>query len=151
MLYQGVRPVFPTAIANLGAQRFAPRSVVRRVCRPPAVPTTKALIDVLPVALHRQTQHDQDNHALAGRAVSGIAVYKHGGTRPRVDRVWHPADSPKDYHALPRGQAWQARPVVGKGCCPRDSAWSGCAQSTGCPPAPAWKIVGQQQGKAHNF
>jgi hypothetical protein len=101
MLYQGVGPVFPTAIANLGAQRFAPRSVVRRVCRPPAVPTTKALIDVLPVALHRQTQHDQDNHALAGRAVSGIAVYKHGGTRPRVDRVWHPADFPKGYHARP--------------------------------------------------
>jgi hypothetical protein len=35
---------------------------------PPAVPTAEALAGVLPAALHHQTQHDPNNHALAGRA-----------------------------------------------------------------------------------
>jgi hypothetical protein len=41
----------------------------------------------------------------------------HGGTRPRVDRVWHPADFPKGYHALPGGKPgklgrWWVRDVA---------------------------------------
>ena len=27
--------------------------------------------------------------------------------------VWHPIDLPDGYHAVPRGQAWQAQPTEG--------------------------------------
>jgi hypothetical protein len=51
--------------------------------------------------------------------------------------VWHPVSLPEGYHALPRGQAWHTRPTVRRRCCPRDSAWSGCARLTGCHTTPS--------------
>lgn len=42
-----------------------------------------------------------------------------------------PIDLPKGYHPVPRGQAWQDRPAVGRRCCPRGTGWSGGARSMG--------------------
>jgi hypothetical protein len=136
MLYQGVRTSIPYRYRHPGSPEV--RSEVRRTTRLQTTsrPNHQSLIDVVPVALHRQTQHDQNDHALAGRAVSGIAVYKDGGTRPRVDRVWHPADFPKGYHALPRGQAcklgrWWVRDVA------PGTARGRAAPVDGMPPSPS--------------
>jgi hypothetical protein len=51
--------------------------------------------------------------------------------------VWHPVSLPEGYQVLPRGQAWQTRPTVARGCCPRGSTWSGCARLTGCHTTPS--------------
>jgi hypothetical protein len=83
--------------------------------RRPAVPNAEALVRVLPAALHQQTHHRPRKTCprRAGRspgwptqASSPLPGLEWG------DWVGHPVDLPKGYHALPRGQAWQARPVV---------------------------------------
>jgi hypothetical protein len=63
-------------------------------------------------------------HPLQGRCGRGYAV-------------WHPVNLSEGYHALPREQAWETLPTVGRGCCPRGSAWSGCARLTGCHTTPS--------------
>jgi hypothetical protein len=67
------------------------------------------------------------------RQISGMADRERTAGWVDADRVGHPVDLPKGYHAVPRGQAWRTRPVTDSGCCPRGTAWSGCARSTGYP------------------
>ncbi len=70
-----------------------------------AVLTIKALVDVLPTALHQQTQHGPNNNMPSpGGQASGMVVHQHDEAGPGMDRVWHPVDLPKGYHAAPRGR-----------------------------------------------
>jgi hypothetical protein len=46
----------------------------------------QSLVGVVSAALHQQTRRSPTKHALAGRAASGIAVHKHGGAGPGVDK-----------------------------------------------------------------
>ena len=106
--------------------------------------TVEALVGVVSAALHHQMHHrPQQNMPSLGGQISGMA-----GTsvKPTTglwgwDRVRHPVDLPKGYHALPRGQAWQARPVVRWHVAPGQCVVGLRQIETGCPPVPARKIV----------
>jgi hypothetical protein len=120
----------------LSRQRYIGKHTRIQPYQDPTIPCPRVetLIDVASVVPYRRERGGvQSRNALAGRA--GL---RDGRPRTRagwvgVDRVGHPADLPEGYHALPRGQAWHARPVADSKCCPRGTAWSGYARSTGCP------------------
>jgi hypothetical protein len=61
-------------------------NINRYLRRPPAVPNAEALVRVLSAALHQQTRRSSTKHPLAGRVASRIAVHKHGGAGPGVDK-----------------------------------------------------------------
>jgi len=54
--------------------------------------------------------------------------------------VGHPADLPKSYHPLPRGQAWQPRPAAGKDGAPGAARGRAAPGRRDAPRAPACKI-----------
>jgi hypothetical protein len=60
--------------------------------------------------------------------------------------VWHPVDLPEGYQAVPRGQAWQARPVVGGAAAPGAPRGRTAPGRRDATRVPACTIVRQQQG-----
>ena len=79
----------------------------------------------------------KQNMPSPGGQISRMAIHKHGGAGPGVDRVWHPIDLPQGYHTTARGQSY---PKIAAGRvegCPRAAVWSGYARSTGCHTAPS--------------
>ena len=66
-----------------------------------------------------------------------------------MGRVCHPIGLPAGYHAVPRGQAWEALPVDGRNVAPRGAAWSGGARPTGyhADPSVQDRTLGPSSGR----
>jgi hypothetical protein len=82
--------------------------------RPPAFPVVKVLVGVVSAALHQQTHHrPSKNMPSPGGQISGmVGTSVKPTTGLGVGSGGASRRSPKGYHALPRGQAWHARPIV---------------------------------------
>ncbi|MGH3857285.1 MAG: hypothetical protein ACRDR6_28140, partial [Pseudonocardiaceae bacterium] len=82
-------------------------NVTRRSRRSAAVPTAKALVSIVPAALHQQTQHGPNhNMPSPGRQTSGMARPPARAGLGWVDRVGHPVVLPPGLpHGAPGGRA----------------------------------------------
>jgi hypothetical protein len=58
-----------------------------------------------------------------------------------VGWVWHPVDLPEGYHTAPRGQAWRARPAVGRDAAPGEPRGRAMPGRRDATQLPACKIV----------
>jgi hypothetical protein len=104
--------------------RPAPRQARRRdgiraslAACPGQEQTTPVIISTLYRVLHGARSQDRPNklRALAAPHPGRPPGRPNPGDKLGTDKgmwVWCPIALPKGYHALPRGQAWQARPAV---------------------------------------
>lgn len=116
-------------------------NITRRSCRPPASLTLRpwSAFSQLRYISKRSPVHTK--HALAGRADLRDGRHKRQACSSRGSGVWHSADLPEGYHAAPRGQAWEARPVVGRDAAPGEPRGRAKPGRRDAARLPAFKII----------